>query len=363
MLPVVNMGLNDKIKEAVFIDYNDSLAKAAYKMKDVGFSLVVMRDGKYCGMIDDRTLGGANVAEAKAGSLAVKTPVLSLEGGVLDAAKLFTAGKFKALPVMKRDKVVGVITRADLMRELAEEKLLGNAKAKDIMGTPVVTVDASETVAQARGKMRKSNVTHIVVTEKGKAVGTFSTYDLLMDVTHPHESLPFVREKVPNEMHPVRSFFRRMEGISKEATLKECALKMAALDISELFVVDNDTPVGIVVANDIFKLLSSEVQPRIEVSGLEGDDRQYMTEVIEQAGKEVSKLSKEFPVESLTLHVKKNGRNYTVQAHLAAGKVTAVTGEAWDLYEAVKDALSELKKILEKGKRSGKGAKRPELEA
>ena len=360
MLAVVTMGLNDKIKEAVFIDYNDSLAKAASKMKDVGFSLVVMREGKYYGMIDDRTLGGANVAETKAGTLAVKTPVLSLEGGVFEAAKLFTAGKFKALPIIEKSKVAGILTRADLMRELAEEKLLGHAKAKDIMGTPAVTVDANETVAQARGKMRKSNITHLVVTERGKAVGTFSTYDLLMDVTTPRESLPFVREKVSTEMHPVRSFFRRLEGISKDATLKECALKMAALDISELFVVDNDTPIGIVVANDIFKLLSRETQPKIEVSGLEGEDRQYMTDVIEQAGKEVSKLSKEFPVESLALHVKKNGRNYTVQAHLAAGKVTAVTGEAWDLYEAVKDALSELRKILEKGKRSGKGAKRPE---
>ncbi|VVC03646.1 Inosine-5'-monophosphate dehydrogenase [Candidatus Burarchaeum australiense] len=354
------MSLNDKIREAVFIDYDEPVSKAVPKMRQTGVSLLVMKEGKYRGLLDDRQVGDVIVAEAKAGTLAVKTPVLSLKDGPLEAARLFTTGKFKVLPVIERGKIVGVIARADLMRELAEEKLLAHAKAKDIMNTPVVTVDAGESVARARGIMRKACITHVVVTENGKAVGTFSTYDLFMDMTRPHESLPFVREKLSIETQPVRSFFRRLDGIRKEATLKECALMMAEHDISELVVVDGNTPVGIVVANDIFKMLNREPGPKIEVSGLMGDDKQYMEEVIEQAEKALITLGREFPIESLTLHMKKHGKDHTVQAHVrTGGKMVAVTGEAWDIYEAVKQALVELKKILMKGKRSKKGGIRP----
>jgi len=358
MVFVVTIGLMTNIKRADKRNYEDALSTAIGKMKKKRLSLVVMKGKKYYGMLDDRDIWGRYPANTKAGGLAVKTPRLSRDSGVFDAAECFTTGKFKALPVIEKSKIVGIITRADLMRELSKEDVLVRARAKDVMGSPAITIDVKETVAQARARMRRARITHLVVTQKGKAVGSFSTYDFVVSSSRPRERLPFVREKLSVDTQPVGSFFRKLDGIGREATLKECALRMAEHDISELVVVEDGSPKGIVVANDIFRLMTSEPEAIVEVSGLSGEDKQYMQDVVEQARKVLAKLGKEFDIERLTMHVKKYGRKYSIHAKLKGRKTVAVSGHAWDLYSAVKQVLNEVKKVLMKGKRSKKGGRR-----
>lgn len=346
------MALLDNMKKAVTIDQEEPLSKAVAMLGRTGFSLVVTSKGKYAGMLDDRVLKQTGTSpNAKVSNFAVNSPVLPEGADTAQAAKLFTAGKFKALPILgKHKKPLGIVTRADLLRMLASEGVFHHARVKDVMGTPAYQVDVSDTVAQARAKMRRQKITHLVVMEKGRPVGTFTTYDVLMEVTRPKDRVPLAREKFSVDSQPVGSFFRRLNVIGMETSLQECAMQMAHDDISEMAVVSNGEPVGIVVANDVFKILTKAPEARIEVSGLEGEDREHMIEIMEQARATLAKLGT--PVDYLSLHVKKKGtRQYDVQAH-AHGRHSniGVSSHAWSLYEAVKGVLGEIKKIVGKGK-------------
>ena len=348
----------NNMKQAEVIDYDDALSAAIGKLRKNRTSVVVMKKGRYYGVLDDREIWSRYLGNMKAGTLAVKAPVLNADSLGFEVIKYFTTGKFKSLPVMDGNVVRGIITRADMMRELANEDVLGRARVKDVMSTPVTTIESKDTVARARAKMRRSRITHLVVTEKGRAVGTFSTYDVVMSTSKPRERLPFVREKLPVDSQSIGSYFRRFDGIGKDERLSECARTMADHDISELVVVEDGTPLGIVVANDIFKLFTHAAEPVVEISGLVGEDRQYAGDILEQARMSLSKLSRGFDVERLTMHVKRHGRRYSVHTKLIGRGMTAVSSYAWNLYDAVKQSLDEVKKVLTKGKRSDKGRKR-----
>ncbi len=360
MLSVVTMGLMECVKNAPTVDYEDRLSTALGKLRKLRTSLVVRKDRKYYGMLDDREIWSRYPGKTKAGSLAVKAPVLYEDSGDEEAVEYFITGKFKALPVMKSNKVVGIITRADMMRELAKNPLLERVKVKDVMSAPVISIDSDSTVAQARAKMRKSGITHLVVVEREKAVGTFSTYDFAVRSARPRERLPLLaRKKRPMDAQPVSSFLRKYDGIEPGASLRECAHMMADHDISEVVVVVNKKPAGIVVANDIFRLFTGKPEPAVEVSGLDAEDRSYMQDVIAQAKKSLNKLDRSFNIERLMLHVKKHGsRRYSVNAKLIGKHMTAVSSQAWNLYDAVKQSLDEIRKKLMREKRQSRKPKR-----
>lgn len=344
------MALIDNMKQAVTIDSGEPLSKAVAMLGRTGFSLVVMNKGRYAGMLDDRVLKQTGTPPgAKVSTFAVKSPVLPESADTAQTAKLFTAGKFKALPVLgKHKKPLGIITRADLLRMLASEGVFHRARVKDVMGTPAYTVDVNDTVAQARARMRRQKITHLVVVERGRPVGTFTSYDVLMKVTKPKDRVPLARTKFSVDSQLVGSFFRRLNVITMETSLQECAMQMAQGDISEMAVVSNGEPVGIVVANDIFRILAKAPEARIEVSGLDAEDRGYMGEIIDMVRKTLSKLGQ--PVEYVSLHVKKYGHKYSVRAHVKGKKVSGVSSYGWDLYGAVRGAMKELRRVVSRDK-------------
>jgi len=344
------MALFDNIKDAVSVEYDESISKAISKLEEIGYSLVVTKNGKYHGLIDDREIKQRSVlTDMRVGTLSVKAPVLRLVSTPLEAAKLFTTGKYKALAVIDtKSRPIGIIARADLLRELAGADLLARGRVKDAMGVPAYTVEAGESVAQARSKMRKLGITHLIVMEKGKALGTFTTYDAVKEVTRPKERVPLAREKFGIDSQPVRSFFRRIDSTTEDASLRECALKMAKNDISEMAVVRDGAPVGIIVANDIFKMLTKEPEAMVEVSGLDEEDRGDMPEIVDMVRKTLAKFGQ--PLEYISLHIKKHGHKYSVKAHLKGKKVAGVSSYGWDLYGAVRDTMKELRRVIARDK-------------
>ncbi|MFA6035630.1 MAG: CBS domain-containing protein [Candidatus Micrarchaeia archaeon] len=357
------MALFDNIKNAVSVEYDENISKAISKLEEIGYSLVVTKNGKYHGLIDDREIKQRSVlTDMKVGTLSVKAPVLRLVSTPLEAAKLFTTGKFKALAVIDtRNKPIGIITRADLLRELASANLLVRGKAKDAMGVPAYTVEAGESVAQARSKMRKLGITHLIVMENGKALGTFTTYDAVKEVVRPRERVPLAREKFGIDSQPVRSFFRRIDSTTEEASLRECALKMAKNDISEMAVERDGKPIGIIVANDIFKMLTKSPEAMVEVSGLDEEDRGDIPEIVDMVRKTLSKFGQ--PLEYISLNVKKQGHKYSVKAHTKGKRVTGVSSSGWDLYGAVRGTLKELRRAIMRDKPDRMhGGKRREVE-
>jgi len=107
--------------------------------------------------------------------------VISIEENALvqTAAEIMGKKRIGSLIVTKGQAKVGIITERDIMSKvIAEKRDLETVKVKEVMSTPIVTVDKDMEGEAVLKIMAENGVRKVLVTEKTGIVGIFSTSDI-----------------------------------------------------------------------------------------------------------------------------------------------------------------------------------------
>jgi len=81
--------------------------------------------------------------------------------------------------------VIGVITEADILRALTEGKQLETLAAEDIMTKNVISVDLETPMPDVMKVLQDHHILRVPVTDRGKLVGIISRIDLIRTVLEP----------------------------------------------------------------------------------------------------------------------------------------------------------------------------------
>ena len=82
--------------------------------------------------------------------------------------------------VTNNGRAVGIITERNILERIVEPRLdPGTIWAKDIMSSPLVTVDPNDTVEEAAKIMAQKRIKKLPVVEGEKIVGVVSTSDIV----------------------------------------------------------------------------------------------------------------------------------------------------------------------------------------
>src|SRR5262249_36940950 len=112
----------------------------------------------------------------------MQRPVLAttVRASVRDIASQLVGNGFSGMPVADRDgTVVGVITEADIIKALVDQKSLETLTAYDVMTANPTTVDVDTPVQEILKVLQEHHILRVPVTDRGKLVGIVSRSDLI----------------------------------------------------------------------------------------------------------------------------------------------------------------------------------------
>ena len=143
----------------------------------------VKPDGKYAFHVDD-TMSDIGLRSSR---LLVKdvmsSPVITIEEEATanKVAELMEKHGFGCIIVTSKSaKPLGIITERDLVgRVLAKNVRPDAVKAKEVMTSPLITIEPDETISEAARRMSRLNIRRLGVIYKGQLIGLLSSKDIL----------------------------------------------------------------------------------------------------------------------------------------------------------------------------------------
>jgi len=127
---------------------------------------------------------------------------------------------------------------------MAEIGIRGRMLVKDIMSSPVVTMDENETANKAAQLMDKHDVGCVIVTSKqGKPLGIITERDLVVRI--------LAKSNQPSKITAKEVMSSPLITIDPDVTLSEAARRMSRLNIRRLGVIYKGNIVGLISSKDI----------------------------------------------------------------------------------------------------------------
>ena len=331
------------VKDIITISADDTVAKALSLMiENRVHQLPAVEENEYMGMVYAKHFIETNVfpKTTKVKSFIVKTPSLNLNAPILEASQTIVKSGLRALPVIAKNKLIGIVSETDLV--LNQD--LGRMLVDDVMrGAIVIPGDSS--LSNALSKMKKQNISRLpVIDGNGKLIGSMDTLDIASVLRVPKErkSIPSGTERFDVRDVKVREIMHNATPTERGSKLGDAikVLKRA----EEIIVIDNNMPIGIVAPKDILRrLLPEHGEPMIHISHIE--DESAKMEVTTEISKFLKRMNGRFDrIYSVEVAVDRHkNRKYSMHGKLmtAEGLITAKS-VGWDVRSAAKELMNRL---------------------
>lgn len=289
------------------------------------------------------------------------SPTVSPDQDVSDAAKLIFKTGLRALPVVEKNKVVGIISIHDIVDSISKSKSFRQTLAETIMSIPDVITEDTD-IGKVRVLMREKNISRIPVIDGDQRIkGIVTTLDLLKSIK-PRERMSWysmAAEKYRIMDIPVSTVMdRKLITVDKKTSLTEIAGLMSRYKKDGVIVIEDEIPVGVVTTKDLLEIYISGLKRRgvyYQIIGLTDED-EFVVETVDRMVRDtIEKMSRIFKPQFFFLHLKrydKNGKiKYSIRTRFNTNKGIFISkAYAWDLRDAVDEALTKLERIMKKEK-------------
>ena len=112
-----------------------------------------------------------------------KTITTSKETKIVDVAHILAKEKIGAIVILEKEKVIGILSERDIVRAFTQKKSVRNTKAQEIMTKNVFTCGLEDNNEDLLTLMVSKHFRHLPVLDKNKLVGVVSIGDLAKDRT------------------------------------------------------------------------------------------------------------------------------------------------------------------------------------
>lgn len=332
------------------------------RAKDV-HEIPIVERGKLVGIVSMAAIARHKSLQpaAKAAHAMQPAPEVSQTLDLPSAAEQFLSTGHRTLPVAEKGKLVGVLSRSDLVRALADCDEVRGMGIGDVMTPQPQCVNANETVAQARTVMVGLGERAVpVVDGERRLVGVVGLKDLTDVFAKPRDAEK--RRGGGGERDPVRilvgSIMRPPVSVKPDTALPKALAVMTEKRISTLVIEDEGEPTGIITSADLVELAARFKEREglfVQISGLEEQPEVYdtMYGLIQKAMRRIGNL---VTPRLLNIHVvqyKAEGdkSKWSLRARFATDhRMYYLKHFDWDLMKALDGMLDQLEARIKEQK-------------
>ena len=112
-----------------------------------------------------------------------KTITTSKETKIVNVAHILAKEKIGALVILEKEKVVGILSERDIVRGFTQKKSVRNTQVRELMTKNVVTCGLEDNNEDLLTLIVNKHIRHLPVLDKDKLVGLVSIGDLVKDRT------------------------------------------------------------------------------------------------------------------------------------------------------------------------------------
>lgn len=254
-----------KIKEImttkiISVDKDDSLKLVLDLMEKNGITKIpVLEEKKFFGLATDNVIAyklgsirkrGITASRLHASSVTEKEiKVVSPDEDVKNILKTVGEPGPTMLPVVEKDKLIGVVTKADLLPLVKSKNQLHS-----IMQKKVHAVSINDRVVHARRIMITENVARLPVLEEKKLVGIISDIEIALAFASLKKSFSLGRQKHHLDELLVKDVMRSpVVWTNPSMSIFDAAQLMMDQNIGALPLMENEKLVGMVTRTDLLR--------------------------------------------------------------------------------------------------------------
>jgi len=352
-------------REVVTGTADEPISEILGRMQTHGIHQIpILEKKKLVGVVSMAAIARHQSAQAgsKAQHLVQRTPEVPPAMELSVAAETFLSSGSRSMPITEKGKLVGILSRSDVVRALARCEDIDGMSVAEVMTPQPQCVAAKETVAQARTVMAGLGERAVpVVDADRKLVGVVGLKDLADLFARPKEK--FGRQGRASEKDPVKvqigSIMRPPVAVRPDAKLASALESMAESRISTIIVVEeNQEPVGILTTADVIEI-AARFRERdgllVQISGLEEQPDVYeaMYAIIQKAMRRIGDI---VTPRILNLHVvqyKADGdrSKWSIRARFATEReLYHFKHFDWDLFKTLDGLLGQVEAHIKKEK-------------
>lgn len=337
------------VRDVFTLDAEDTIARAFHLMENKSISQipVVERQNKnrYVGMIFAKQLIASTAQpSSKLKSFIVNTATLGPDNDVEKAAQLVIGSGNRALAVVDRGGLVGILSETDLTQTAD----FGHATVDEVMSGAIV-IEEDTLLADALSKMRRYNISRLpVINARGILKGMLNILDVGKIIATTPRERTSKSAAISGGTAGIRDV--KVKDIMRKAISAERGTRLNALVENfrrneEVAIVGDGRPIGIVTPKDALELVlpKRSTEPVIHMAHLEdGQDRAEIQEELQRFLKKIQgKLGN---IQSVVVYADKHKtRKYSIRTRLITARgVIDAKAVGYDPISASKELISKL---------------------
>jgi CBS domain-containing protein len=245
-------------KEITQIDANEPFHKVISLFKDTD-ALIVTENKLYKGMLLKRCLMEPKLSlNTKVHTALTHTPKLAPTEPLEEIARVMVENRVYHLPVLQKDKAIGIVTADAVVQKLTEEAL-GTQPIKTIMCTQPLSVSPEETLGKVIKMFQQQDIPYLAVVDHNNVVGTVTMDDILEHVMHPEVKIEgytghgdFAPEKTKKLDLPVKSIMKEQPVmLSPETSIRDVHTHMHRFDVNGVLIGSEKRLHGVVTHKEL----------------------------------------------------------------------------------------------------------------